>query len=71
MPIYKEFQNENKKGSNALKKLWLKNSPNLERRKKIFSNRKHKGIPRKMISNRLTTRQIKKKKSKVLYSKEK
>ena len=62
MPIYKEFQKENKKGiENVFKEIMAENSPNLKKEKDI-QTQKTQRIPRKMKSNRLTTRQIKKKK---------
>ena len=65
MPIYKEIQKENKKGiENVFKEITAENSPNLKKEKDI-QTQKTQRIPRKMKSNRLT-RQIKKKKSKVL-----
>ena len=61
MPIYKEFQKENKKGiENVFKEIMAENSPNLKKEKDI-QTQKTQRIPRKMKSNRLT-RQIKKKK---------
>ena len=64
MPIYKEFQKENKKGiENVFKEIMAENSPNLKKEKDI-QTQKTQRIPRKMKSNRLTTRQIKKKKKK-------